>query len=189
MKVNTLFLSLATAGALALGGSALACDSCPAHAKQAQPGKSAPQKEAPAKDTAKKAKIKKAVVGMKAPNFELVDLDGKKHKLSDYSGKIVVLEWYNPDCPFVKWAHNTGPLKDMAARYTAKGVQWLAINSGAAGKQGHGLARNLASLKEYSLSHPIALDESGAVGKAYGATNTPQLYIIDKAGVLVYAGA
>ncbi len=88
----------------------------------------------------------------------------------------------------VKWAHNKGPLKDMAARYSSNGVQWLAINSSGTGKQGHGLQRNKRSLQQYSLNHPILLDEKGVVGEAYAALRTPQLYVIDKAGLLVYAG-
>ncbi len=145
--------------------------------------------EVPAPDKAEKtAKMDNAAVGKPAPDFELPDVAGGKTKLSSLRGKVVVLEWYNPDCPFVKWAHGEGPLGDMAARYAKQGVQWLAINSGAPGKQGHGLARNKASLTEYNLDHPILLDESGEVGRAYGATNTPHMYVVGKDGTLLYAG-
>lgn len=128
-------------------------------------------------------------VGSKAPAFTLPDLDGAKVSLADHAGKVVVLEWYNPDCPFVKAAHTDGPLKDMAKRYADKGVVWLAINSGAPGKQGHGAERNRASRTEYGMDHPILLDEDGKVGRQYGATATPHMYVIDTKGTLVYRGA
>ncbi len=131
----------------------------------------------------------KPPVGKQAPDFQLTDTDGKSVKLSSLRGKVVVLEWFNPDCPFVKQAHGEGALKEMAAQWTARGVTWLAINSAAPGKQGHGRDRNLAAKKEWNLTHPVLLDETGATGKAYGATNTPHMYVIDKKGVLVYAGA
>jgi|GEM_PF-73868 len=131
----------------------------------------------------------KAVVGKPAPEFELKDLTGKAHKLSSFKGKTVVIEWYNPDCPFVVKAHKKGVLIDMAKKMTDKGVVWLAINSGAPGKQGHGVERNKKSLEEYKLSHPILVDEDGKVGKVYEAKTTPHMYIIDKDGVLQYRGA
>jgi len=130
----------------------------------------------------------KPPVGKIAPDFQLTDTDGKTVKLSALRGKVVVLEWFNPDCPFVKQAHGEGALEDMAARWTAKGVVWLAVNSAAPAKQGYGRDRNAAARKEWSLAHPVLLDETGVAGKAYGATNTPHMYVIDKKGTLVYAG-
>nr|WP_276599129.1 redoxin family protein [Nannocystis sp. SCPEA4] len=131
-----------------------------------------------------------AAIGKPAPDFTLATADGKTVKLSDLRGKTVVLEWFNPECPFVKAAHDAGPLKELAARTTAASptVAWLAINSGAPGKQGHGAEVNLAAAKTWSLAHPILLDETGAVGHAYGATNTPHMYIVDAEGALVYRG-
>lgn len=130
-----------------------------------------------------------AEVGKAAPDFALKDLDGKVHKLSDYKGKTVVLEWYNPDCPFVVKQHQEGPLKSMAKDLAGQGIVWLAINSGAPGKQGAGIERNKASLTEYGLAHPILLDEDGKVGKAYKARNTPHMYVIKADGTLAYMGA
>ncbi len=144
---------------------------------------------AAAPTTAPAAAPATAKVGAPAPDFTLKDLDGKPVTLSALRGKTVVLEWYNPDCPFVVKQHQEGPLKDMAARLAAEGVVWLAVNSGAPGKQGHGVERNRASVKEYGLGHPVLLDEDGAVGKLYVARNTPHMFIIDPSGVLVYAGA
>jgi peroxiredoxin len=130
-----------------------------------------------------------AKVGAPAPAFTLKDLDGKVVNLADLKGKTVVLEWFNPDCPYVKSSHTKGSLIDTAKRHTQKGVVWLAINSGAPGKQGTGAERNKQAAKTYAMAHPILLDESGQVGKSYGATNTPHMFIIDKQGTLVYAGA
>ncbi|MEZ4648016.1 MAG: redoxin domain-containing protein [Candidatus Eisenbacteria bacterium] len=131
-----------------------------------------------------------AEVGEQAPEFVLTDTDGHAHKLSDYKGKVVVLEWFNPDCPFVKKHHLNN--KSMAEAYKSvqgDDVVWLAINSGAAGKQGAGLDRNREARKEYGIAYPVLLDATGIVGHAYGAKNTPHMFVIDKAGKLAYVGA
>jgi peroxiredoxin len=130
-----------------------------------------------------------ASLGASAPDFELPDLDGKLVKLSSFRGKTVVLEWFNPGCPYVKASHNKGSLVDTAAKHAKAGVVWLAINSGAPGKQGHGVEANREAKTNFKLDHPVLLDESGRVGRAYAAARTPHMYVIDKAGVLVYRGA
>jgi peroxiredoxin len=130
-----------------------------------------------------------ASIGKPAPDFELRDLDGKTVKLSSFKGKVVVLEWFNPGCPFVKASHGKGSLKTAAADASKKGVVWLAVNSAAEGKQGYGVEANRTGAKTFGLSHPILLDEKGEVGHAYGATNTPHIFVIDEKGVLVYRGA
>ncbi len=89
----------------------------------------------------------------------------------------------------MQYAHRDGPLADQASRVAAEGVAWVAINSGAPGKQGHGVEANAAAVAEWSMSHPVLIDEDGAVGKAYDAKTTPHMYVIDKDGVLVYRGA
>jgi peroxiredoxin len=137
---------------------------------------------------APKEPAKAAAVGKPAPDFKLPDLAGKQVSLASFKGKVVVLEWFNPGCPFVKKSHGQGSLVGLAKRHARAGVVWLAINSGAPGKQGADLAMNAEAAKTWSLEHPILRDESGAVGKAYGATNTPHMFVIDKKGVLVYAG-
>ncbi|MGV3621065.1 MAG: redoxin family protein [Archangium sp.] len=130
-----------------------------------------------------------AELGKPAPDFTLKDLDGKEVKLSSFKGKTVVLEWFNPECPFVKNSHTKASLVDTAKRAQRNGVVWLAINSSAEGKQGNGVDKNKAAVKTFSLENPVLLDESGVVGKAYGATNTPHMFVIDAKGNVVYRGA
>lgn len=130
-----------------------------------------------------------AALGAPAPDFSLPDLDGKTVKLSDFKGKTVVLEWFNPDCPFVRAAHTKGSLVDTANRHQAKGVVWLAVNSGAPGKQGASREANVEGRERYGIKHPILFDEQGRVGKLYGAKRTPHLFVIAPDGKLVYRGA
>jgi len=130
-----------------------------------------------------------AEVGAPAPDFTLSDLDGKAVKLSDYKGKTVVLEWFNPGCPFVKYAHADGPLDDLAAKRTNDELVWLAINSSAPEKQGHGAETNRKAAKSWNIDHPILLDEDGTVGRLYGAKTTPQMFVVDEKGTLIYGGA
>lgn len=163
----------------------------PVAAKPAAPAKAEPAKK-PEEKPEKKAEVaaaETAAVGAKAPDFTLADLDGKEHKLSDYAGKTVVLEWFNPGCPFVKYAHGKGPLKDMGNKYTKEGLVWLAVNSGAPGKQGHGVETNKKAADEWKMEYPVLVDENGAVGKAYGAQKTPHMYVIAEDGTLLYRGA
>lgn len=131
-----------------------------------------------------------AAVGKPAPTFTLPSVDGASISLTDLQGQVVVLEWFNPDCPFVVHAHEpAGPLHQLGSQTHAQdGVVWLAINSGAPGRQGHGADRNRAAAKGWNLTHPILLDESGEVGRAYGAKTTPQMFVIDRGGTLRYAG-
>jgi peroxiredoxin len=131
-----------------------------------------------------------AKVGDAAPAFTLKDTDGKEVKLSDYKGKIVVLEWFNPECPFVKKHHVTfDTMTKLAKDYKDKNVVWLAINSNAEGKQGSAATDNAKAKTDYKMDYPVLLDTKGETGKAYGAKTTPHMFVIDKEGKLVYAGA
>jgi peroxiredoxin len=130
-----------------------------------------------------------AAIGQPAPDFTLADLSGKSVSLHDYRGRVVVLEWFNPGCPFIKAAHTKGSLKGMATRREAEGIVWLAVNSSAPGKEGGDPAKSVAAKATFGLDHPILLDATGAVGHAYGATNTPNMFVIDASGALVYRGA
>ena len=124
-------------------------------------------------------------VGDTAPAFTLADSAGNQVSLSDFEGKIVVLEWLNPDCPFVQRHYKAGTMKDLATKYDGEGVVWLTINStnymdGAA---------NAKFKADNSLPYTILVDQSGKVGHLYGAKTTPHMYVIDGAGTVVYIGA
>ena len=152
----------------------------------AQDPKPEAKKEPPKEE--KKDEAKAAEIGKAAPDFELVDLDGKKVKLADYKGKIVVLEWFNPDCPTCDWAYSKdGPLVELPERLKKEGVVWLAVNSD--GKTATEVDKNKNFLKEKKVSVPVLLDASGKTGKAYGAKTTPHCFVIDEKGVLRYSGA
>ena len=149
-----------------------------------------------------------------APGFELHDLEGNLYQLEDTSGKIVVLEWFNPDCPYVKYAYNNTELSQIQKKYHGKKdlfkkthikeknvvtterntdtesdtVVWFAINSGYPGKQGTDKVRNEEAQQAWNIEHPILLDPTGYVGKLYNAQTTPQFVIIDSDGKIQYQG-
>jgi peroxiredoxin len=126
-----------------------------------------------------------------APDFSLTDMEGKKHTLVGEQGKFVVLEWVNPDCPFVKKHYDSGNMQGLQKEFTAKGVVWFSIASSAPGKQGHYAASEWKQLTTDKGAAPTAvlLDPKGLVGKDYGAQATPHMYVIDPKGVLIYQGA
>lgn len=134
---------------------------------------------------------KVAEVGLPAPDFTLADINGNTHSLSEYKGKIVVLEWVNPECPFVQKHYNkTGNIPGLQKTYTSEGVIWLTINSAALGKQGdYDPAQVKAWMQQVSAAPTDYLrDQTGVVGHLYGARNTPHIFIINRDGTLVYAG-
>ena len=128
--------------------------------------------------------------GQAAPEFSLVDINGRVQKLSDYRGKYVVLEWFNSECPFVQKHYESGNMQALQARYTQKGVVWLGINSTSPRHSNYrDPARSQAILKEWkSAPTAFVLDPDGKVGKQYGARTTPHMYVIDPKGTLVYVG-
>lgn len=130
-------------------------------------------------------------VGKPAPDFTLVGCNGKSVSLSDQKGKVVVLEWTNYGCPFVAKHYDSGNMQQLQKQATDKGVVWLSICSSAPGKQGHmdaaTAAKACASKKTAATAY--LLDEDGTVGKLYGAKRTPEMYVIDANGILVYQGA
>jgi peroxiredoxin len=122
----------------------------------------------------------------KAPDFILTNQDGKQISLADLEGKIVVLEWFNYDCPFVKYHYEKMPtMTNLAKKYSPKGVVWLAINS----TNYATVENNKAFAEKHSLNHMILDDHTGRVGRAYKAARTPELFIIDKEGAIAYHGA
>jgi len=137
------------------------------------------------------ATVAAAAVGKAAPTFSLAGSDGKNHALSDYKGKVVVLEWVNYDCPFVKKHYGSGNMQALQKKFAAKDVVWLSINSSAPGKQGNFPAARVNELLKEKGAAPKAylFDPEGKTGTAYGAKTTPHMFVIDAKGVLVYAGA
>jgi hypothetical protein len=120
----------------------------------------------------------------------VADTNGKPVTLSDFRGKTVVLEWSNPDCPFVKKHYGSGNMQKAQAAAAKDGVVWLTINSSAPGKQGHMNGGQAKSFVAKAGARPAAylLDPRGVVGKVYDAKTTPHMFIVNKAGTLVYAG-
>jgi peroxiredoxin len=134
-----------------------------------------------------------AKVGETAPTFTGTDSQGNTVSLSELTsqGKIVVIQWFNAQCPYVVKHYENGAntFNDIHSKYKDKGVVILAVNSGAPGKQGTGAEFNNKMKTQWKMEYPIILDESGEIGKAYGAQNTPAMAIIGKDGKLAYFGA
>lgn len=132
-----------------------------------------------------------ATVGKEAPAFEVADASGKNHKLSDYKGKWVVLEWYNKDCPYVKKHYGAGNMQKIQKTYTDKQVVWFSVNSSGKGKEGYTDATEALKVAKETKSNATAvlLDPSGKMGKDYGSKTTPHMFVIDPKGLIVYAGA
>jgi peroxiredoxin len=129
--------------------------------------------------------------GAEAPAFSLADTAGQMHALADYTNRIVVLEWINVDCPFVRKHYSTQNMQTLQKTYTEKGVIWLSICSSAPGKQGHFAPEAWpAIIKEQTIrSTAVLLDADGTAGRLYGARTTPHMFVIDAAGALAYQGA
>ncbi len=124
-------------------------------------------------------------VGDQAPQFTLADSAGNEIGLADFKGKIVVLEWTNPDCPFVKRHNQEGTMGKLESTYAKGGVVWLTINS----THYMDSAANAAYVKKEGITWPVLVDQDGAVGHAYGAATTPHMFIIGGKGTVVYEGA
>jgi hypothetical protein len=132
-----------------------------------------------------------AVAGKPAPEFAAVDSNGKPVKLSDFKGKIVVLEWTNHDCPYVRKHYGEGNMQGLQAEATSRGVVWLSVVSSAPGRQGYvkGLEANKLTDDRKAKPTAVLLDPNGSLGRSYGATATPHMYVVAPDGMLAYAGA
>lgn len=130
-------------------------------------------------------------VGSAAPDFSVTDSKGKSQSVSQYKGKYVVLEWFNPGCPFVKKHYGGGNMQKLQQQYIDKGVIWLTVDSSATGKEGHLTAEQAEKqISEWKMhSTALVLDEDGKAGQAYGAKNTPHMFVINPEGKIIYAGA
>jgi len=139
-------------------------------------------KDKKAADAQQAAATSSAKIGEAAPAFTLHDITGKSHSLADYAGKTVVLEWINPDCPFVQRHYNLDTMTNLASKN--KDVVWLAIATGNTAD-----AENLKTFaQKENIGYPILLDPDGSTGHAYGAKTTPHMYIVNKDGKLAYMG-
>jgi peroxiredoxin len=126
-----------------------------------------------------------AVVGQPAPGFTGTDQDGREVDLSKFRGKIVVLEWTNPDCPFVRRHYGAKTMRTLSDRFKDRDVVWIAVNS----TNYMDAARDRAWRTEQGFSYPVLDDHAGTIGTAYGAKTTPHMFVIDRQGTVVYEGA
>ena len=130
-------------------------------------------------------------VGSAAPDFSLTDPKGETHSPSQYKGKYVVLEWFNPECPFVKKHYGSGNMQKLQQQYTDKGVVWLTIDSNAPGTEGNitpdQAQKIMASWKTKQTA--LLLDPESKVARSYGAKNTPNMVVINPEGKIAYEGA
>jgi len=207
MQVKNLIAGLCVSSLIFVGSAAFAKPAAPsappAKSDSATPAKGASPapmsekgdtsgKDAKAKQDAKAAKEGPAV-GEKAPAFALKDYSGKEVKLEDLlkTNKAVVVQWFNPGCPFVSMHYLNGvsTFNDLHKDFSGKGIAFVGINSGAAGLQGHGDKTNKDAIKDWKIQYPILNDESGTVGRAYSAKTTPQMFIITADGIVAYNGA
>ena len=130
------------------------------------------------------------VLGQPAPAFQAVDASGKTRALSEFRGKTVVLEWTNNGCPYVQKHYNAGAMQGLQTQARRDGVVWLSIISSAPGTQGYLTPADAKAWKTKVGAAPadVLLDPKGTVGRAYDARTTPHMYVVDKAGTLVYMG-
>src|SRR6266704_5565194 len=130
-------------------------------------------------------------VGSAAPDFSLADAKGQTHSLSQYKGKYVVLEWFNPECPFVKKHYGSDNMQKLQGEYTGKGVVWLTIDSNAPGTEGNITPEQAQKIMSGWKTHQTALllDPESKVARSYGAKNTPNMVVISPEGKIVYEGA
>jgi peroxiredoxin len=129
--------------------------------------------------------LTKAELGQPAPPFELKDVYGKTFSPGEFKDKIVVLEWFNLNCPFVRGRHGDQTMQKTYAKYAGKGVVWLAIDSTAGAKPDN----DRVYAAEQHMAYPVLQDGDGRVARAYGAKTTPHMFVIDRSGKLAYTGA
>jgi peroxiredoxin len=130
-------------------------------------------------------------VGSAAPDFSVTDSKNRPQSISQYKGKYVVLEWFNPECPFVKKHYGSGNMQKLQEEFTGKGMVWLTIDSSAPGMEGNLTAeqaeKKIAELKTKQTA--LVLDPDGKAGRTYGAKNTPHMFVINPEGKIIYEGA
>jgi len=132
-----------------------------------------------------------STVGQPAPDFTAPDLQGKPVRLSDYRGKFVVLEWTNPECPYVRRHYDSGNMPELQKELGAKDVIWLTVNSTNQSSSEFKTPQEMSKWMSQKGAAPKAtlIDKDSKVGKLYSARTTPHMYIVDPQGKLIYAGA
>ena len=132
-----------------------------------------------------------ARVGDPAPTFSATDSHGKTESLDQYRGKFVVLEWHNQGCPYTRKHYVSGNMQALQKEWTSKGVVWFTVISSAPGAQGYVTAsqENDYLAQMHAVPTAALLDPDGKVGRLYNAKTTPEIYVIDPAGKLIYTGA
>lgn len=132
-----------------------------------------------------------AVVGSPAPQFTATDSSGQSHALSEYRGKYVVLEWHNQGCPYTRKHYISGNMQSLQKEWTAKGVVWFTVISSAPGEQGYvtDAQENEYLARMHADPTAVLMDPGGKLGRLYGARTTPEMYVIDPEGKLIYEGA
>ena len=129
-------------------------------------------------------------IGAAAPAFTLTDSNGRGRSLADFKGKIVVLEWTNHDCPYVRKHYRSNNMQALQKKWTGQGVAWLSVISSGPGREGHVTPQQANQLTADRGAAPSAvlLDPTGQAGRAYGARATPHMYVINGEGAVVYMG-
>ena len=137
------------------------------------------------------AALAQARVGAPAPEFTATDSHGQSHTLDEYRGKFVVLEWHNQGCPYTRKHYISGNMQGLQKEWTAKGVVWFTVISSAPGKQGYvtDSAENEYVEKMHADPTAVLMDPEGKLGRLYDAKTTPQMFVIDPNGKLIYDGA
>jgi len=137
------------------------------------------------------AQMQDPEIGAAAPTFTLPDTYGEEHSLSDYAGKWVILEWLNYGCPFVKKHYGSGNMQKLQSEYGERGIVWFSVVSSAPGKQGYYEPNDMNAInaEQGNQATAVLMDSDGTVGMAYGAKTTPQMYVINPEGILLYNGA
>lgn len=132
-----------------------------------------------------------ARIGQRAPDFMATDTNGRTHSLSEYAGKYVVLEWTNNGCPYTQKHYTSGNMQNLQRQWTSRGVVWLTVISSAPGEQGYMTAAQENSYVQKAGADPTAvlLDPNGTLGHLYDAKTTPDMFVINPQGVLIYEGA
>jgi AhpC/TSA family protein len=132
-----------------------------------------------------------ARVGEPAPDFTATDSNGQTHRLADYRGKFVVLEWHNNGCPYTRKHYESGNMENLQREWTARGVIWFTVISSAPGEQGYVTAEQENEYMREMHAAPTAalLDPDGQLGHLYDAKTTPHMFVIDPGGNLIYDGA